>query len=321
MLSVREIIKESCTRVGLVPRRQAVPGDIVENAYKLLKGVVNKYNRDNLLSFTQNSIILENKSLIHIYDNTDYMKGENNLYFDTVDELNSYDVGAQDVENDVWAICKDHPTTLFTPMAVGTETGTVYTWMGRGVTEPYPQRYQEMKRYEEMTHVQVRNVDKINSIYVINPKDEPYREITKLDFINHTDYDRYGNGARVYTYTQKSEGEWFIEIKPWVARQPQPYRLKMNFNEGLTFDLDSELYIPDNYIELLIVALAHKLALMYPRLDETQMNRLQNEVSVLVDNVKTPNAVDRMIIREDYWDRPRRMTQEELMSGDWLYNG
>ena len=70
MISVRELIKESCTRVGLVPRRQAVPGDIVENAYKLLKGVVNKYNRDNLLSFTQNSIILENKSLIHIYDNS-----------------------------------------------------------------------------------------------------------------------------------------------------------------------------------------------------------------------------------------------------------
>ena len=75
----------------------------------------------------------------------------------------------------------------------------------------------------------------------------------------------------------------------------------------------------DNYIELLIVATAHKLALMYPRLDEAQMNRLQTEVSVLVDNIKTPNAADRMIIREDYWRRQRRMSQYELMSGDWLF--
>ena len=54
MLSIRDIIKESCTRINLVPRKQAVPGDILENAFRLLKGVVDKYNKDNLLSWTQN---------------------------------------------------------------------------------------------------------------------------------------------------------------------------------------------------------------------------------------------------------------------------
>ena len=88
--TVREIIQEACTRINLVPRRQAIPGDIVENAFKLLKGVVDKYNKDNLLSWTQNSIILENKPLIHIYDNSDVLKGANNLYFDNADELNAY---------------------------------------------------------------------------------------------------------------------------------------------------------------------------------------------------------------------------------------
>ena len=68
MQSVREIIKEACARINLVPRRQAVPGDILENAYKLLKGVVNKYNFDNLLNWTQNSIIVPNSNLIHFYD-------------------------------------------------------------------------------------------------------------------------------------------------------------------------------------------------------------------------------------------------------------
>lgn len=320
-LSVREIIKEACTRINLVPRKQAVPGDILENGYKLLKGVADKYNKDNLLSWTQNSLMLPNVSLIHVYDQTDVLKGEHNLYFDNATELNEYEpqLTQEDVENDTWAILKDHPNVLYRVMPVGTPEGTVYTWYGIAVKEPFPQRYQEMIRYQSMYHVQIRDVDKINSIYVVSPTNEEYREITKLDFVNHTDYDRFGNNTKTFTYTQKSQGEWLIEIKPVVARQSKPYRLKFNYNEGIKFDLDSELYIPDNYIELLIVATAHKLALMYPRLDEAQMNRLQTEVSVLVDNVKTPNAVDRMILREDYWRGPRRMTQQELLSGDWLY--
>lgn len=319
-LSVREIIKEACTRINLVPRKQAVPGDITENAFKLLKGVADKYNKDNLLSWTQNSLILPNVPLIHVYDETDALKGQYNLYFDNEDEMGAYDLTEEDIENHTWALVKDHPEQLFIAIAVhpGPDE-TVYTWASRTVSEPYPQRYQEMKRYESMYHVKIRDVDKINSIYVITPTNEEYREITKLDFVNHTDYDRYGNNTKTFTYTQKSQGEWLIEIKPLVSRQPQPYRLKFNYNEGIKFDLDSDLYIPDNYIELLIVALAHKLAIMYPRLDEAQMNRLQTEVSVLVDNVKTPNSVDRMIIREDYWRGPRRMTQQDLMSGDWLY--
>ena len=52
-MNIREIIKEAVTRVNLVPRRQAVPGDLVETAFRLLKGIVAKYNNDNLLNFTQ----------------------------------------------------------------------------------------------------------------------------------------------------------------------------------------------------------------------------------------------------------------------------
>lgn len=316
-LSVREIIKEACTRINLVPRKQAVPGDILENGYKLLKGVVDKYNKDNLLSWTQNSLILPNVPLIHVYDTTDALKGEYNYYFNTVEEMSNYQFETEDIDK-VWCIVKDVPNTYYT-VQVDTSHPITFVTVPHQVTEPYSQRYQEMIRYQAMYHVQIRDVAKINSIYLISPSNEEYREITNLDFVNHTDFDKFGPNTKTFTYTHKSQGEWFIEIKPVVSRQSQQYRLKFNYNEGFTFDLDSELYIPDNYIELLIVATAHKLALMYPRLDEAQMNRLQTEVYVLIDNIKTPNAVDRMIIREDYWRRQRRMTQQELMNGSWLY--
>lgn len=316
-MEVRTIITEACTRCNLVPRRQAVPGDIVENAYRLLKGIVAKYNYDNLLVWTQKSVIIPKSTLIHIYDETDVIKGENNLYFDTNEERQAYELTEEDLHNNVWAVVKESPNVLFRVMSVGTPGGTVYTWQSFVPSEPYPQRYQEMLEYQNMLHFMVRDVAKINSIYVISDTNEPYKEYYKLDFINHTDFDRYSRNARVYTYTQKSEGEWVLNVKPLYY--PDNHRLKITYNEAMQFDIDSDLFIPENYIELLIVALAHKLALMYPRLDESQMNRLENEVRVLVDNVRTPKAEDRVLLRNNYWDSPHTMTQAELLAGYGMF--
>lgn len=317
MKSVREIIKEACVRINLVPRRQAVPGDIMENAYLLLQGIVSKYNNDNLLVWTQNNIMLQNHELIHIYDTSDVLKGEHNLYFENADELNTYEVTEDDYNNNVWAILADHPSVLYRVLSVGTEEGTVYTWTGYTVHEPYPQRYQEMKRYESMEHVQVRNVAKINSLYMTSVANQPYNEMYELDFVNHTDFDKYSVSSPVFTYTPKSENEWLIQLKPVTASQN--YRIKMNYNESVEFDIDSDLYIPDNYVELLIVALAHKLALQYPRLDDAHMQRLENEVRVLIDNVRTPKASDRMLLREDYFANEYATSQYDLLTGRGMF--
>lgn len=314
-MEVRTIITEACTRCNLVPRRQAVPGDIMENAYRLLKGIVAKYNSDNLLCWTQKSVIVPKSTLIHLYDETDILKGENNLYFDTVAEMNSYVFDLNEIDN-LWCIVKEVPNTYYT-VQVETSNPLTFATIPHEVPEVVPQRYQEMLEYQNMLHFQVRDVAKINSIYVISNTNEPYKEYYKLDFINHTDFDRYSRNSRVYTYTQKSEGEWLLNVKPLYY--PDNHRLKITYNESMQFDIDSDLFIPENYIELLIVALAHKLALMYPRLDEAQMNRLENEVRVLVDNVRTPKAEDRVLLRNNYWDSPHTMTQAELLAGYGMF--
>ena len=314
-MEVRSLIQEACTRCNLVPRRQAVPGDIVENAYRLLKGIIAKYNSDNLLCWTQKSVIVPKSTLIHLYDETDILKGENNLYFDTVAEMNSYVFDLNEIDK-LWCIVKEVPNTYYT-VQVETTNPLTFATIPHEVPEVVPQRYQEMLEYQNMLHFQVRDVAKINSIYVISNTNEPYKEYYKLDFINHTDFDRYSRNARVYTYTQKSEGEWLLNVKPLYY--PDNHRLKITYNESMQFDIDSDLFIPENYIELLIVALAHKLALMYPRLDEAQMNRLENEVRVLVDNVRTPKAEDRVLLRNNYWDSPHTMTQAELLAGYGMF--
>lgn len=312
-MNVREIIKEAVTRVNLVPRRQAIPGDLLENAYRLLKGVVNKYNYDNLLNFTQNSVIVNNAEITHLWDETDIVKGKNNMYFDSVAQMEAYTPDEEEYENDTWAMVKginDYIYVVYQP-APG-----VFAWHNQYIYQE-TLRIQQMREYMKMQHVQIRDVAKINSIYLVTPKNTEYAEHYELKFVPAYKFDNYYNDASVYTLIQKSEGEWLIQLKPNVAKQN--YRLKINYNESLDFDLDDDLYIPDNYIELLIVALAHKLALEYPRLDETQMERLKLEVQTLVDNVRTPKAVTRMILREPYdFFNNGRMTQNELISGGWL---
>lgn len=314
-MEVRTLIQEACTRCNIAPRRQAVPGDIMENAYRLLKGIIAKYNYDNLLVWTQKSVIVPKSTLIHLYDETDILKGDNNLYFDTVAEMNSYVFDLNEIDK-LWCIVKEVPNTYYT-VQVETTNPLTFATIPHEVPEVVPQRYQEMLEYQNMLHFQVRDVAKINSIYVISNTNEPYKEYYKLDFINHTDFDRYSRNARVYTYTQKSEGEWLLNVKPLYY--PDNHRLKITYNESMQFDIDSDLFIPENYIELLIVALAHKLALMYPRLDEAQMTRLENEVRVLVDNVRTPKAEDRVLLRNNYWDSPHTMTQAELLAGYGMF--
>lgn len=314
---VKEIITEAAVRVNLAPQRNPYP-TVVENGFRLLKGIVNKYNADNLLNWTQNSVIIPKSNLIHIYDNTDYLKGKYNLYFNTFAERDNYELSEEDEKNNVWCIVKESPNTVFRVTSVQAQDEVEYVWYGFEPNEPYSQRYQEMKRYEAMTHVQVRDVAKINSIYVISNNGQPYKEHYSLNFVNHTDFDKFTNTSRVFTYTQKSEGEWLIELKPLFFTGY--YRLKLNYNEAIVFDEDinTEWFIPDNYVELLIVALAHKLALEFPRIDEAQMQRLQNEVAVLVDNVRTPKSVERNLLRKNYWEQYGRMSQSQLLSGEWL---
>lgn len=313
MASIREIIKESVTRINLVPRKQAIPGDILETAFKLLKGIVAKYNYDNLLAFTQNSILVRNTEFTHFYDESDFIAGKNNLYFETTEALLAHTVTEEDYNNGVWAMAKDAPNSVF---IVFKPAQNIYDWRQQTIYDEYNPRIQQMRAYMNMNHVCLRDVAKINSVYVVTDAGQPYKLYYELRFIPANEFDNYTNDANVFTVTEKSEGEWVMQVKPGVYRL-NDRRLKVNYNEAIDFDLDSDLYIPDNYVELLIVALAHKLALQYPRLDDAQMQRLQLEVQTLVDNVRTPKSITRMVLRDqyDYGNLNHTMTQAELMAG------
>lgn len=79
-MNVRDIITEALSRANIVPRRQAARGDIVETAYRLLQGIVKRYNNNNYLSFTQNEYVLhEPHDTNHIWNGIDNLALPSNV--------------------------------------------------------------------------------------------------------------------------------------------------------------------------------------------------------------------------------------------------
>jgi hypothetical protein len=65
------------------------------------------------------------------------------------------------------------------------------------------------------------------------------------------------------------------------------------------------------------VSLTHKLAVKFPRLDDAQMIRLENEVKNMLSNVRTPKADAKMVVRENHWDRGYNAT--DVLQGRMFY--
>lgn len=291
-MNVRTLIVEALNRANIVPRRQTAPGDKVENGLKLLQGIAGRYNNDNYLAFTQCSVDLPPYRYIHIYDEVDTQAGDNNMYFPNRDLLLAYVPTEEDFLNEVYGMAKDATSTYFKVIKVG----DTVQWFEVEHPDEFEQRYQQMKRYCETYHVHVKEVAKLNTLCVNRGN---IYGMLQLHFEPRASFDAFVANELLWTWTEGAEGEWMIEVKTYVVSNSN--KLRLNYNRALKFDLDTDLRIPDAYLELLTVALTHKLAVMYPRVDDAQMQRFENEVKVMLENVRTPKADARQCVREDSW--------------------
>lgn len=239
MISVREIITEALARANIVPRRQAAPGHMVEETFKLLKGIASKYNTTDYLSFTQNEKVVPYNSVLHIVTNDD--PSSNSFTFDNE------------------------------------------------------------------SIVVIPNVAKINKVYV--PSSDNWYELLEESYQS---FDGKGTSSDIYTVLEKSEGEWLIKFKV-----PNVNTVKILYNEALTFDINSNLYISDSYAELFILALTKALVQKYPRNDNTLYQNLSTELAKCEELVAIPKAAKRRITR----DSGRRYGVNDLITGRFIING
>lgn len=286
-MDVRTILTEALSRANIVPRRQAAPDDKVQTAYMLLKAIVSKFNNDGYLAFTEAGLDLPPKKLIHIHDKVDSFAGDYNYYLQTEADLAIDLPDAEDVENDARAVVTGKPQWY-----KAANNGSDYSWVPVAIDEFDP-RYQLMQRYSAAYHVKVPEVSKLNTLSI--NRQQPLGMIG-LSFQPQGRFDNLSNADLVWTFAELAQGEYVIEVKPMVASNAA--RLKLHYNRAIEFDINTDLRIPDAYIELLICALTYKLAVKYPRLDDAHVQRLKNDVDDMLSNVRTPKADHQLIYRD-----------------------
>lgn len=286
---VRDMIKEAATRAGIVPRRQPVPGAIQETALQLLHAAVSTYNNDDFLSWTENTVDLPGKPLIHIYDQVDTFAGEFNRYFKTVEEMNSplNIPTADDVENGVYAVVMSNPTVFYR----AADAMPAPVWETVELDEFDPRR-QQMEKYCRAYHINLKHVSKIKSLMLKNNVNQSF----ELHFEPHSKFDSFLMNEPVWTFVERGQGEWIVKVKPYVVNTAN--RLTMDYNRAVEFDIDTDMRVPDVYVELLIATLTLKLAKKFPRLDDAHIQRLEDDVTDLINNVRTPKADAKLILRD-----------------------
>ena len=307
-ISIRALIEEAYYRAGIVPGRGMKPrGDQMESGLELLKGIVKRYNNDNYLACLQNEYIIKSPALVnHIFNGKDDLcMPENTVIVDTFANLPPASDYA-DVYDDMYGFCEDQKDSLY---KIRLQNDT-YIWYGFPITT-VDYRIQQAYRYMEMKQIVLPNVEKILSVMFTSSNNDLWY---KLAFLPYSEFDNAARTANVFTYMQRGDNEWVVKIKPFLAKQN--IDLKLVYNESLEIDLNKDLYIPDAYIELLIVALTHKLALVHPRLDDAQMNRLTADLESMQRNVLTPKAEAKMIIRDAAYDYDR--SYQGILHGTFL---
>lgn len=206
--TVRDIIVEALSRTNICSRRQSAPANIIEDAFRLLRGITAQYGNDNVLSFT---------------------------------------MGEQDVKNP-----KERVT------------------IGPNETDD----------------IQNGNVTRINGVFY-RFSNEPSVQWNELKFVGVSDFYNSLYTGGVWSCKAESDTAWTVYLRPeLVALHPT---IKVLWNEGFKYDLNTELFIPNHYVELFTVALCCQLATTYPRISDNQLNNLKAERERLENNIQAPN--------------------------------
>lgn len=151
-------------------------------------------------------------------------------------------------------------------------------------------------------------IQKVNRVFWRSkqPVAATYIELT---YASPSDFDAYPNGSGIYTYQPVNDLQGILKTKLVTDSNTV---IKVSYNRKWDIGLDSELRIPEQYSELFIVALTHKLALTFPRLSTEQVNLLKNELTEMEKNVMTATRAIKYI--------SRRPTQYGI-SKSAFYNG
>ena len=142
--------------------------------------------------------------------------------------------------------------------------------------------------------ISAKLIQKVNKVYW-RPKDtQALGSYVELNYAAPSDFDAYPDGCAVYTAQPINDLQILLKTK---LLPDAGTAIKVSYNRKWSFELDSELRIPEQYVELFTVALTHKLALAFPRLSSEQVNLIKADLDEMIKNVKTATRAVKYISR------------------------
>lgn len=171
----------------------------------------------------------------------------------------------------------------------------------------YPDAYEEVD-------IVAHNIQKVNRVYWRGKNDNGLGSYIELTYASPDDFDGYPDGSGVYTYQPINDLQVVLKIKLLPNTGTE---FKVLYNRKWSINLDDELRIPEQYSELFIVALTHKLALTFPRLSAEQVNLLKQELTEMEKNVATASRAHKYISRST--QLRAAVSRADFISGRMFY--
>lgn len=142
--------------------------------------------------------------------------------------------------------------------------------------------------------IEAPEIHKINRVYWRSKADGDIGNYIEVQYASPEDFDAYPRGTAIYTAQPVNDRQLVLKTK--LLADPRTL-IKVNYNRKWDFNLDSELRIPEQYVELFTQSLTYKLASTFPRLSTEQVALLKTELDEMIKNVKVATRAVKYLSR------------------------
>jgi len=337
MFTVRDVITEALARANLVNRRQEAPGNMLENALNLLRGIASDYSRHNLLQFLRRELVLPDQIIDedHYILSDQYVMGVNFFIVHDIEELppveealTLYHPLGYDGDRSTFSLYNPGGDIVWRRMNWQTKEQAMAHLTGdlgeRAIKEFIPGGWKDKlilgiidpEIKDDYVDVVVENLADIKEAYYEH--NQLQRDL-KLPFVSFEDFYNGGYGENVYTWQHISDTKVELRFTPRFTEYARSGKIRVIYNLAYAIDLDTTMKIPDIYEELFVTALTYKLAVRFPRLDPAHTERLKTTLDEIEHSVMTPTRANKMILRETGNSNNTLWSLDQLNSGSFIF--
>lgn len=299
MSSVREVITEAFVRANLTARKRDLPSDMLVSGEQLLKGVLEDFSNKKYIQAYKSELEFnprKEKIVIGPYLVAKAYKDQVTLY-----EYEDEKPVASSGLDGKYAYVKESKKA-YQCQAVA---GGGYSWIDIGDGAFLFDVLPDVEINDLMTPTQAYFKDSMSALDWIT-----------MPFISYDQFYSAGYTDWIVSWKPANVGTYELFFKPRFIQQNKT--IKLIYNIIMDYKDNDVISLPAPYIELLTRALAYKVAIAYPRVDQSKKASLKEEFDELSRNLEASNASDRLITREGYG---MKSYLGSFLDGSFISNG